>query len=179
MDQLNAVSTSVIALATLVTTWSAWHVASIERNREQASNGVYVWVTPDHFFMTNGIESAGHRWLRLNARSTSSMPAYDVKVKVILDATTPEFPSLEKGAVVYAKCFPVLFENGADMAPLKIEADEVLNSELRNFLSASEESYNFKETYDFLATHMRTLITFRDSSGITWKRNLNGKLKRV
>jgi len=179
LDQLNAISTAVIALATLIATWSTWKIAGIERNREQASNGVYVWVTPDHFFMTNGVESAGHRLLRLNARSTSSMPAYDVKVEVILDEATSDFPSIQKGSVVYAKYFPVMFENGTDMLPISIEADDVLDSELRKFLSSSGENYKFKETYEFLATHMRTRITFRDSNGITWKRNIKGKLKRV
>ena len=179
MDQLNAFSTAVIALATIVATWSTWRLLGIERNKEQASNGVYVWVTPDHFFMTHGELSAGHRWLQLNGRSTSSMPAFDVNVQVILDATSENFPKIEKGEVVYSKNFPVLFEHGNQMTPINLETDGVMNSDLRNFLSTPGGNYQFKETYEFLATHMRTEITFRDTHGINWKRKMNGKLKRV
>jgi hypothetical protein len=179
MDQLNAVSTAVIALATLVATWSTWKLVGIERNREQASNGVYMWVTPDHFFILNGELSAGHRWLQLNARSTSNMPAFDVNVAVILDATSDDFPKIQKGEIVYSKTFPVLFEHGNQMNPVSLEADGILNPELRKFLSTPGENYDFKEKYEFLATHMRTEITFRDSHGVNWKRNMNGKLKRV
>jgi hypothetical protein len=179
MDQINALSTSVIAIATLVATWSTWKLLGIERNREQASNGLYVWVTPDHFFMTNGVDSAGDRWLQLNARSTSNMPAFDVKVEVLLDQSSPEFPNLPKGEVLYNKYFPVLFENGKQMTPVRIDASEVLNIELREFLDRSKDNFNYREVYEFLAIHMRTKITFRDSNGISWERNINGKLKRV
>lgn len=179
MNQLNAFSTAVIALATLVATWSTWKLAGIERNREQASNGLYVWVTPDHFFYSDGEQSAGHRWLQLNARSTSSMPAFDVNVQVILDATSEEFPKIQRGEVVYSKKFPVLFEHGNQMSPINLEADGILNSDLRKFLSTPGDNYAFREKYEFLATHMRTEITFRDSHGINWKRKMNGKLKRV
>jgi hypothetical protein len=54
-----------------------------------------------------------------------------------------------------------------------------LNSDLRKFLSTPGENYEFREKYEFLATHMRTEITFRDSHGVNWKRKMNGKLKRI
>lgn len=60
-----------------------------------------------------------------------------------------------------------------------LEADGILNSDLRKFLSTPGDNYAFREKYEFLATYMRTEITFRDSHGINWKRKMNGKLKRV
>ena len=60
-----------------------------------------------------------------------------------------------------------------------LEADGILNSDLRKFLSTPGYNYAFREKYEFLATYMRTEITFRDSHGINWKRKMNGKLKRV
>ena len=179
MDQLNALSTAVIALATVVATWSTWKLAGIERNRELASNGVYVWVTPDHFYMSNGVEGLGNRWLKLNARSTANLPAYDVNIEIILDEVTSQFSSIQKGTVIYKKNFPVLFEHGNEMTPINIDSKEILNSDLRDFLGSPEETYQFKETYEFLATHMRTQISFRDTSGTVWKRNVKGKLKRI
>ena len=60
-----------------------------------------------------------------------------------------------------------------------LEADGILNSDLRKFLSTPGDNYAFREKYEFLATYMRTEITFRDSHGINWNRKMNGKLKRV
>lgn len=60
-----------------------------------------------------------------------------------------------------------------------LEADGILNSDLRKFLSTPGDNYAFREKYEFLAIYMRTEITFRDSHGINWKRKMNGKLKRV
>lgn len=60
-----------------------------------------------------------------------------------------------------------------------LEADGILNSDLRKFLSTPGDNYAFREKYEFLATYMKTEITFRDSHGINWKRKMNGKLKRV
>jgi hypothetical protein len=60
-----------------------------------------------------------------------------------------------------------------------LEADGILNSDLRKFLSTPGYNYAFREKYEFLATYMRTEITFRDSHGINWKRKMNRKLKRV
>jgi hypothetical protein len=179
MDLINALSTLVIALATLVATKATWTMAGVERNREIASNGIYAWVTPDQFYIHNGVTGAGGRWLSLNARSISSMPAYDVNIDVLLDREITSFPSLAKGEVVYSAKFPVLFEREKEMTPHSIDVKKISNSELREFLSTPNNEMNFKEVYEELAIKMRARITFKDVNGNSWIRNEKGKLKKI
>ena len=179
MDLINSLSTLVIALATLVATKATWTMAGIESNREIASNGIYAWVTPDHFYIHNGVTGAGNRWLNLNARSVSSMPAYDVNIEVLLDRKVESFPSLSKGEVVYSEKFPVLFEREKEMTPQSIRVEKIQNIELKNFLSNPNNEMQFKEIYDDLAINMRARITFKDANGNIWIRNEKGKLKRI
>jgi hypothetical protein len=179
MDQINALSTLVIALATLVATKATWTMAGIERNREIASNGIYAWVTPDQFYIHNGFTGAGGRWLSLNAKSISSMPAYDVNIDVLVDREISSFPSLTKGEVVYSEKFPVLFEREKEMTPHSIDVIKINNSELREFLSTPNNEMNYKEIYDELAINMRARITFKDVNGNDWIRNEKGKLKKI
>ncbi len=179
MDLINAFSTLVIALATLVATKSTWTMTGIERNREIASNGIYAWVTPDQFYIHNGDRGAGSRWLNLNAKSISSMPAYDVNIDVLLDREITSFPSLSKGDVVYSQKFPVLFEREKEMTPHSIDVKKISNPELRQFLSTPNNEMNFKEIYEELAINMRARITFKDVNGNDWIRNEKGKLKKI
>lgn len=179
MEILNAFSTAIIAVATVVTTWTTWRLASIERNREIASNGIFAWVTPDHFFVMIDEESYGNRSLKLNARSSSNLPAYEVKIEVLLDKQLPEFQTLAKGTVFYSKHIPVLFENSNEMTPEFIEPAEITNLELREFLSSNNHDEKFGKVYAKLAIHTRTRISFRDVNGVAWTRDINGKLKSL
>jgi hypothetical protein len=178
MELINALSTLVIAIATIVATRATWTMAGIERNRDIASNGIFAWVTPDQFYIHNGTTGAGSRWLTLNAKSVSSLPVYDVNIEVLLDREVKSFSSLTKGEVVYSQRFPVLFEKEKEMTPHSIKIEEIRNSELKNFLSTPNNEMKYKEVYEDLAVNMRARITFKDINGNCWLRNEKGKLKK-
>jgi hypothetical protein len=179
LNILNGLSTLVIAIATVVATIATRRLANLELTRNVDSNGIYAWVTPDSFVISNGHQTAGGRWLRLNLRSVSDMPAYEVCVEVLLEKEFPEFPGLKKNQIVYTHQFPVLFENGQVMSPIQIEIDQITNSDLQAFLRKSNLEESNKSLYEQLATNMRAQITFRDINGVKWQRSTSGKLKRM
>jgi|GEM_PF-5904899 hypothetical protein len=179
IDEVNALSTVAIALATLVATKTTWNMANIEKNRENASNGVHVWVTPDHFFfMADGSDAITHRGLILNAQGSSSMPIFDAKVDLIADSAISGLVGISKGETVYTHIFPVLFDHEKNTGRHSIEIEKVRNKTLRNFLENPNNYENNKELCDDVATHLRVRLTFQDVHGNVWERNEKGKLKR-